>query len=67
MLWGSVRGQLRRRGALVDEMAEMVGFTAIVLAAVSVEPDLDRYIVAAGWFGHTTWDFARFRADKVVS
>ena len=67
VLWGAVRGQLRRRGALVVEMAGMVGFTAIALAAVSVDPDLGRYIVAAGWFGHAAWDFAHFRADKVVS
>ena len=67
MLWGAVRGQLRRRGALVVEMAGMVGFTAIALAAVSVDPDFGRYIVAAGWFGHAAWDFAHFRADKVVS
>jgi hypothetical protein len=66
VLWGAVRGQLRR-GALVVEMAGMVGFTAIALAAVSVDQDLGRYIVAAGWFGHAAWDFAHFRADKVVS
>ena len=66
VLWGAVRGQLRR-GAFVVEMAGMVGFTAIALAAVSVDPDLGRYIVAAGWFGHAAWDFAHFRADKVVS
>ena len=51
VLWGAVRGQLRRGGALVVEMAGMVGLTAIALAAVSEDPDLDRYIVAAGWFG----------------
>jgi hypothetical protein len=67
VLWGAVRGQLRRRGALVVETAGMVGFTAIALAAVSVDQDLGRYIVAAGWFGHAAWDFAHFRADKVVS
>jgi hypothetical protein len=67
LLWGAVRGQLRWRGALVVEMAGMVGFTAIALAAVSVDSDLGRYIVAAGWFGHAAWDFAHFRADKVVS
>jgi hypothetical protein len=36
VLWGAVRGQLRRGGALVVEMAGMagmVGFTAIALAA----------------------------------
>ena len=50
VLWGAVRGQLRRGGALVVEMAGMAGLTAIALAAVSVDPDLDRHIVAAGWF-----------------
>ena len=34
------------------EMVRMVGFTAIALAAVSVDQDLGRYVVAAGWFGH---------------
>jgi hypothetical protein len=66
VLWGAVRGQLRR-GALVVEMAGMVGFTAIALAALSVDQELGRYIVAAGWFGHAAWDFAHLRADKVVS
>src|SRR5918998_2036836 len=66
VLWGAVRGQLRR-GAFVVEMAGMVGFTAIALAAVSVDPGLGRYIVAAGWIGHAAWDFAHLRADKVVS
>ncbi len=66
VLWGAVRGQLRR-GALVVEMAGMVGFTAIALAAVSVDPNLGCYIVTAGWFGHAAWDFAHLRADKVVS
>ena len=66
VLWGAVRGQLRR-GALVVEMAGMVGFTAIALATVSVDPELGRYIVAAGWFGQAAWNYARFRADRVVS
>jgi hypothetical protein len=66
VLWGAVRGQLRR-GAFVVEAAGMVGFTAIALAAVSVDQDLGRYVVAAGWFGHAAWDFAHFRADKVVA
>jgi len=65
-LWGALRGQLRR-GALVVEAVGMVGFTVIALAALSVDQDLGRYIVAAGWFGHAAWDLAHLRADKVVS
>jgi len=67
VLWGALRGQLRRGGALVVEAAGMVGFTAISLAALSVDQNLGRYVVAAGWFGHAAWDLAHLRADKVVS
>jgi len=66
MLWGALRGQLRR-GTLVIEAAGMVGFTAISLAAVSADPELGRWVVAAGWFGHAAWDLAHLKADKVVS
>jgi hypothetical protein len=51
VLWGAVRRRLRR-GTLVVEMLRIVGFTSIALAAVSVDQDLGRYVVAAGWFGH---------------
>lgn len=67
VLWGALRGRLQRRGALAVEAAGMVGFTAISLAALSVDPNLGRYVVAAGWFGHAAWDFAHLKADKVVS
>ena len=66
VLWGALRGQLRR-GALAVEAAGMVGFTALSLAALSVDPELGRFVVAAGWFGHAAWDLAHLRADKVVS
>ena len=66
VFWGALRGQLRR-GALVVEAAGMVGFTAISLAALSADPDLGRWVVAAGWFGHTAWDLAHLKTDKVVS
>jgi hypothetical protein len=47
--------------------ALMVVFAAIALAAVSVDPDLGLYLVAAGWAGHALWDFAHLLADKVVA
>ena len=56
VLWGALRGQLRRRGALVVEAAEMAGFTAIAVAALSMDLELGRYVVAAGWIGHAAWD-----------
>jgi hypothetical protein len=56
VLWGALRGQLRRRGALVVEAAEMAGFTAIAVAALSMDLEFGRYVVAAGWIGHAAWD-----------
>jgi hypothetical protein len=32
-----------------------------------VDPDLGRYLVAAGWFGHGIWDFVHLKLDKVVA
>ncbi len=49
----------------------MIGFGAIALAAsywLYVDPDLARYALAAGWFGHAAWDFAHHVAHtKVVA
>jgi hypothetical protein len=67
VLWGAVRGQLQRPGALRLETAGMLGFGALALAALSVDRELGRYLLAAGWLGHAAWDFAHYRADKVVS
>jgi hypothetical protein len=36
-------------------------------AGLSVEPDLARYLVAAGWFAHGVWDWAHLAKDRVVS
>ena len=67
VLWGAMRGRMWPSGTLMLETAGMVLFAAIALAAVSVEQDLGLYVVAAGWAGHAAWDFAHWRADKVVS
>jgi hypothetical protein len=67
VLWGTARGRMWPPGALMVETAGMVVFAAIALAAVSVDPDLGLYLVAAGWAGHALWDFAHLLADKVVA
>lgn len=67
VLWAAFSGPLRRPGALWVETAGMVAFTAISLAALSVDVEAGRYIVAAAWLGHAAWDAAHLRADKVVS
>jgi hypothetical protein len=65
--WGAVRGQLWPPGDLLTETIGMLLFTTIGLTALLIDPDLGRYLLAAGWIGHTIWDIAHLRADKVVS
>lgn len=67
LLWGAARGLLAPPEAFVVQAVGMVAFAAIALVALAVDPELARYLVAAGWFAHGVWDFAHLRADKVVS
>jgi hypothetical protein len=67
LVWGAVDGQLRRPDPFRVQALGMLGFGAIALAGLAVDPDLGRYLVAAGWFGHGVWDFVHLRLDKVVA
>ncbi|MGS2647043.1 hypothetical protein [Streptosporangium sp. LJ11] len=67
MVWGGVAGDLRRSGAFRAQALGMIGFGALALAALVTEPDLGRYLVAAGWFLHGLWDFVHLRRKAVVS
>jgi hypothetical protein len=49
------------------ETGEMVGFAVLALAAWSVDRDLARSLLAAGWLGHAVWDVADWRTDLVGS
>jgi hypothetical protein len=67
LVWGAVDGQLRRPDPFRVQALGMLGFGAIALAGLAVDPDLGRYLVAAGWFGHGVWDLVHLRAGKVVA
>jgi Ni/Fe-hydrogenase subunit HybB-like protein len=45
----------------------MLGFGALALAGLAVDPDLGRYLVAAGWFLHGIWDLVHLKLDRVVA
>ena len=45
----------------------MVGFGALAVAGLVIDPDLGRYVVAAGWFLHGVWDFVYLKLDRVVT
>jgi hypothetical protein len=67
LVWGAVDGQLRRPDPFRVQALGMVGFGALALAGLVVDPDLGRYLVAAGWFLHGVWDVVHFKLDKVVA
>jgi hypothetical protein len=67
LVWGAIDGQLRRPEPFAVQALGMVGFGALALAGLAVDPDLGRYLVAAGWLFHGVWDFVHLRADKVVA
>jgi hypothetical protein len=71
LIWGAVDGQLHQPGQSTAmfrlQALGMIGFGALALLGLAVDPDLGRYLVAAGWFLHGIWDFVHLRLDKVVA
>lgn len=67
LLWGAVRGTPHGRATFGAQAVGALVFGGLALAGLAVDPDLGRYLVAAGWFFHGVWDFVHLRLDKVVS
>jgi len=72
LIFGAARGQLCRPGVLRVQTAGLLGFGALALCALFLDPAVGHYVVAAGWFGHALWDVAHHpdlthhHANKVV-
>jgi hypothetical protein len=67
LVWGAADGQLRRPDPFRVQALGMLGFGVVALAGLVVDPDLGRYLVAAGWFLHGVWDFVHLKLDRVVA
>jgi hypothetical protein len=67
LVWGAVDGQLRGPDPFRVQALGMLGFGALALAGLVVDPDLGTWLVAAGWFLHGIWDLVHLRLDKVVA
>jgi hypothetical protein len=67
LIWGAADGQLHRPGAFQVQALGMLGFGAVALAGLVMDPDLGRYLVAVGWFLHGVWDFVHLKLDRVVA
>ncbi|HKA68676.1 MAG TPA: hypothetical protein VKG85_06105 [Actinomycetes bacterium] len=67
LVWGAVDRQLQRSALFQIQTLGMLGFGALGLLGLAVDPQLGRYLVAAGWFLHGVWDFVHLRMNKVVT
>ncbi|MFD7438421.1 hypothetical protein [Streptomyces sp. NPDC059861] len=66
LIFGALRGELRRPGVLMLQTAGLLGFGVLAMVALAVDHGLGWYVLAAGWLGHAAWDFAHHRAKVVV-
>ena len=66
LTWGTARGDLRDGRWLSAQTAAVLGFGAVAITAVAVDPATARYVLAAGWLAHATWDLVHHRAGRVV-
>lgn len=67
LVWSAAGGHALRPGPLRVQALGMLGFGALALLGLAVDPDLGRHLVAAGWLGHGIWDFVHLKLDKVVA
>lgn len=52
---------------LAAQAVGVVAFSALAVAGLAADPEIGRWLVAAGWFLHGVWDFVHLRLDRVVS
>lgn len=67
LAWSAVGGHALRPGMVRVQALGMLGFGALALTGLAVDPDLGLYLVAAGWLFHGVWDFVHLKLDKVVA
>lgn len=67
LVWGAVDGQLRGSDPFAVQALGMIGFGALALTGLVMDPDVGRYVVAAGWFFHGVWDLVYLKLDRVVA
>lgn len=62
LLWGPLRGAPRAWGL---QAAGVVGFGALAVTGLVVDPEVGRWVVAAGWLGHGVWDLAHLTLERL--
>ncbi|ADD40010.1 hypothetical protein [Stackebrandtia nassauensis] len=67
LVWGAFDGHLAKSGTLRVQALGMLIFGGLGLLGLIVDPELARYLIAAGWFFHGVWDFVHLKLDRVVA
>ncbi|GAA0837463.1 hypothetical protein ACFQVD_31490 [Streptosporangium amethystogenes subsp. fukuiense] len=67
LVWGMIDGHSRRSGEFRIQAIGVIGFGALALAGLALDPEIGRYVVAAGWLVHGVWDFVHLWRGKVVT
>ncbi|MEO3797454.1 hypothetical protein ABGB14_45250 [Nonomuraea sp. B10E15] len=67
LVWGALDGHLRRTGEFRLQALGWAVFTALALTGLVADPDLGRYVIAAGWLLHGVWDFVHLWRNRTVA
>ncbi|GII04834.1 hypothetical protein [Planobispora takensis] len=67
LVWGVIDEHSRGSGEFGLQAIGMIGFGALALAGLALDPEIGRYVVGAGWLLHGVWDFVHLRRGKVVA
>lgn len=65
LLRGAVRGTPHGPTVFRVQAAGAVLFGTLAVTGLVLDPDLGRYLVAAGWFLHGVWDLAHLRLRRL--
>ena len=66
LLFGTARKEWRPPSILMLQLGALAFYVALTAIALSLDDDIARYVVAAGWIAHAGWDAAHHRAKRVV-
>lgn len=67
LVWGAFDGHLAKSGTLRVQALGMLVFGGLGLIGLVIDPEVARYLIAAGWLFHGVWDFVHLVRDKVVA
>ncbi|RKN40709.1 hypothetical protein D7223_26300 [Micromonospora endolithica] len=65
-LVGAWRGRLGDRRVRAVQLAGLLGWTGLAVAALALGGDAAGWLVAVGWLAHAVWDAVHHRRDEVV-